>query len=53
MLSSRRTEEEIRGCFISLCSFCHEAVSNLCLFFVVQWVGTWSVAFPGYTHMLF
>ena len=31
------------------------AVSVLCLFLMVPWVGMWSliVAFPGHTHMFF
>ena len=36
-------------------SGCRVAYCVSCLFFVVPWVGMWSVivAFPGHTHLLF
>ena len=38
-----------------LCFCCHVAVSVLCFFTMVLWVGLWSVivAFPGRTQFLF
>ena len=36
-----------------LCSCCRVAISVLCLFLAVPWVGLWFVvvAFPGHTHL--
>ena len=48
-------EEETPGFVFKLDSSCHVAVSVLCLFLLVQWVGLQCsiVAFPGYTCLLF
>ena len=35
---------------LQLCSSCHVAVRDICLFLMVPWIGLWSllVAFPSY-----
>ena len=36
-----------------ICSWCRVAVSVLCLFLAVPWVGLWSLleAYPGHSHL--
>ena len=52
LFCNRISVEERVGCFILIVFCYHAAVSVLCFFAMVLWVGLWSVI-PGRTHFLF